>query len=222
MSRQSQHHVENAAHRARSECAAPVRRIARSSADMLLSIQRTAGNRAARRWLSKQVPGSAGRGVLQRDPIVLPEITIYGFPEGYQSRSGQPFRTDDAAAESALAEISQTSVEQNIEYAGNIYRRSDGRFSFSPAVPGSNIDSDPSASPVPAGAKIVGTYHSHAGGFAPTDELFSPTDQLKATMGRKVSYLMTPLGNQYKYVPEGMLPQHLRAAFPTGRVTRLQ
>lgn len=166
-------------------------------------------------------PTSAAELTLQRDPIVLPEITIYGFPEGYQSRSGQPFRTQDAAAESALAEISQTSVEQNIEYAGNIYRRSDGRFSFSAAVPGSNIDSDPSASPVPAGAKIVGTYHSHAGEFAATDEIFSPMDQLKATMGRKVSYLMTPLGNQYKYVPVG-LPQHLRAKFPTGRVTRLQ
>jgi hypothetical protein len=74
---------------------------------------------------------------------------------------------------------------------------------------------------VPPGAVVVGTYHSHGAGFNESDELFSPRDKLKAAMANQPSYLLTPMGNLYKYTPVFLLPPAERAQFPQGRVTRM-
>jgi hypothetical protein len=178
------------------------------AAAVVLGLQRTRGNRAVSRLIAESK-------LLQRD-VTIKEVTIYGFAEGYKSKVNKPFKTADAAANTALAEISNISVEQNVEYAGNIYQRADGSFSFSAPVEGTNTDSYPSASPVPAGAKIVATYHSHAGEFKDTDELFSPTDKIKSTFSKKPGYMISPAGNQYKFIPVDQLPKDQQAANPTG------
>ena len=156
---------------------------------------------------------------------VLPEITIHGIPPGRPSDVGSSFTSQDAAAIAALAEIDTASTDKNAEYAGNIYRNADGTYSFSrPVSSGSSITSDPRNSPVPAGAIIVGTYHSHAGEFRASDEFFSGPwdDKGKAELGKKLSYLVTPRGQLLKYTPPSLLPTSLQQTFPSGRVTKLQ
>jgi hypothetical protein len=155
--------------------------------------------------------------------FVLPETVIFG-PTG-PSRAGEPFPTADAAATAALKEIYRSSIDRNEEFAGNIYRNPDGSFSFSPPHSiGSSKVSDPHRSPVPSGSPVVATYHSHAAGELPTDELFSPgitDDKGKASFANKPSYLLTPSGHMYKYTPELLLPPEDQARFRGGRVTRL-
>jgi hypothetical protein len=152
--------------------------------------------------------------------FILPETVIFGSTG--PSRVGEPFPTEDAAASAALKEIYAASIDKNEEFAGNIYQRADGRFAFSPPHSiGSSDVSDPGLSPVPPGSVVVGTYHSHAAGMLPTDELFSPTDKLKASFGNQPSYLLTPSGHLYKYTPELLLDPAEQQLFRGGRVTRL-
>jgi hypothetical protein len=120
-------------------------------------------------------------------------------------------------------------MDNNVEYAGNIYRNPDGSYGFSaPATRGSPNFSDPSDSLVPEGAVIVGTYHSHAAGdphtagTGPSDELFSDeNDKMKAALSHKDSYLLTPQGNLYKYTPVDNLPPGEQERFRRGKVTAL-
>ena len=46
----------------------------------------------------------------------------------------------------------------------------------------------------------------HGGEFEETDEVFSPKDKLKATLGKEVSYLGTPYQRILKYTPVDLLP----------------
>ena len=68
----------------------------------------------------------------------------------------------------------------------------------------------------------VGTYHTHAGAFAPTDEEFSPDDKLKATLGQELAYLGTPYQRIIKYTPVNLLPPDLQDKYPLGRLDALR
>ncbi|MEJ8640196.1 DUF4329 domain-containing protein [Streptomyces sp. MS2.AVA.5] len=164
---------------------------------------------------------SAAVATQEKNVITLPEITIYGVPTGSRSKSGEGFDSPDKAAAAALSEIDTKSVTEKSEFAGNIYQKGDGSYSFSPPVKGTADDSFPKDSAVPKGAQVVGTYHSHGGAFEASDEKFSPRDQVKATFGHKESYLVTPKGDMYKYTPVDHLPKDKQGEFPTGQVTRL-
>jgi hypothetical protein len=164
---------------------------------------------------------SAAVTTQEKNVITLPEITIYGVPTGSRSKSGEGFDSPDKAAAAALSEIATKSVTEKSEFAGNIYQKGDGSYSFSPPVKGTGDDSFPKDSPVPKGAQVVGTYHSHGGAFEASDEKFSPRDQLKATLGHKEAYLVTPKGDMYKYTPVDHLPEYKQGEFSTGQVTRL-
>ena len=151
---------------------------------------------------------------------VIPEITIYG--DLGRSGVGTPFESADWAAHAALAEIATKSVDKNVEYAGNVYQNRDGSYSFSkPVTLGHNWDSQPNDSPIPANAKRVATYHSHAGGFNASDEFFSPSDKLRSLVGGEQAYLITPRGQMFKYTPPTLLTTDKRERYPAGRVTRL-
>jgi peptidoglycan hydrolase-like protein with peptidoglycan-binding domain len=120
------------------------------------------------------------------------------------SRAGFPFQSADIAAITALDEIYYKSVANNWEFAGRIFKRSGKYFYTSPRTLKSSRESDP-------GLKLpnvenIGTYHSHAGQFLPTDELFSPKDKLKAELGKDVSYVITPRGKIMKYIPISLSP----------------
>jgi hypothetical protein len=155
---------------------------------------------------------------------VMPEITIDGRPSDISlpSAAGTAFTSPESAALSALSEIDTVSTDGNIEYAGKAYENPDGSYSFTSAAPGTSGTSNPAASPVPAGATVVGSYHSHAGEFNASDEFFSEQDKDQARNRHQFSYLVTPRGQRFQYTPVNMLPPSAQESYPDGRVTRLR
>jgi hypothetical protein len=72
------------------------------------------------------------------------------------------YKTADAAARAALNAINATSIKENLEYAGLIYRDiNTGLYHYSTAVQGTKQYSWPYNSPVPKGTVVVGDYHTH-------------------------------------------------------------
>ena len=134
------------------------------------------------------------------------------------SKVGKEFGSADAAAIAAIEEINPTSIANKWEYAGRLYTRH-GKFFFTRATTIRSPDNSDPGAIVPAN---VGTYHTHAGAFATTDEIFSPYDMLKATMGRELSYVGTPYQRILKFTPVDLLPQDLQALYPLGRVDVLR
>ncbi len=169
------------------------------------------------------VQPTGGRTVIGPDGgkvFVLPETTVFGGGGG--SLAGrQAYDSPDDAARAALKEIYGPSMDHNAEYAGNIYKLGDRYYFSPPATRGSHDESYASDSPVPAGAQIVGTYHSHAAGTEPSDEVFSHPDETKAVLGGKDSYLLTPRGDMYRYTPVQNLPPEEQARFSKGKTTSL-
>jgi hypothetical protein len=137
------------------------------------------------------------------------------------SRAGQPFRTADAAAIAAIEDINAFSISRNVEFAGRIFRRQNGVYTFTEARTLNRSD-DSDAGPKVHGATNIGTYHTHAGGFYETDEIFSPQDKLKATLGRELSYLGTPHQRILKFTPVDLLTRQEQETNSTGKVEVLR
>lgn len=114
------------------------------------------------------------------------------------------FNTADEAAIAAIDLINPTSIALNVEHAGRIFKRSGKYFFTAASTLNRSDDSDPGFRV--AGAENIGTYHTHAGGFNETDEIFSPQDKLKATLGREISWLGTPYQRILRFTPVSLLP----------------
>lgn len=72
-----------------------------------------------------------------------------------------PFDTPDDAARAALNATNPTSIRENREYAGLIYRGPDGKYYYTGPVHGSGVGANPRNAPAPPGAQVVGDYHTH-------------------------------------------------------------
>lgn len=134
------------------------------------------------------------------------------------SSAGVDFRSDDDAAVRAIEEINPASITRNIEFAGRILKRAAGFTFTGPRTLGKRDDSDPG----PKTAESIGTYHTHSGEFEPSDETFSPTDKVKATLGKELSFLGTPRGRILKFTPVDLLSPIEQAFNPTGVVETLK
>ena len=99
------------------------------------------------------------------------------------------------AAREVLNNINPTSVRQNREHGGWIYRTPDGRYTYTKPVQGdvASVTLDPRT--VPAGNTITATYHTH-GGNDPRylNEQFSPQDISSDRALGVDGYLGTPGG----------------------------
>jgi|GEM_PF-2186211 len=115
-----------------------------------------------------------------------------------------------SVAFSALSKINPTSVMMNLEFAGLIYSIM-GMFTATDAFPGTATTSQPfnanAINQVPAGAKIVAAFHTHAAAtVASTDERIGPGDRSFAA-GRNpsgmplTSFVSTPGGNFLRNLP---------------------
>lgn len=132
-------------------------------------------------------------------------------------RAGSVFPTAEAAASAALEDINPASIQKNIEHAGRIVKVSGG-FTFT--APQTLNRSDDS-SPGPRVSGSIGTYHTHAGAFEPTDEIFSPQDKLKATLAKELSFLGTPRRRILKFTPMDLLGPDA-SSFPQGKVDTIR
>lgn len=128
-----------------------------------------------------------------------------------------PFPTADAAAIGAIQKINPSSIANKWEYAGRIYQKNDGKFYYTDA----QTQKDPNNSdpgPKVSGSKNIGTYHTHGGAFDETDEIFSPQDKLKSTLGKEISYLGTPKQRVLKFTPVDLLPADQQRDNPVGLI----
>jgi RHS repeat-associated protein len=175
---------------------------------------------------------------LARDPIAENGgINLYGYVGNNPVNRmdvlglapGDPYSSRDVAAWNALNDINATSIRDNREYAGNIYKNADGTYSYTAPIPGDETTSR--RGPVPEGKTTVAGYHTH-GDYADcnkkrTDkahdywdsDTFSDPDKINADNIWKidrdfhvlpqfdwaVSYLGTPSGDFKKYTP-GVVP----------------
>lgn len=110
------------------------------------------------------------------------------------------FNRQQGAARDVLNRINPTSVRENREYGGWVYRHGDGTYSSTNPVPGTaaSVDIGPPTR-VPSGTTTTASYHTH-GGFDPRydNENFSPQDILADVLSGVDGYLATPSG-AFKY-----------------------
>lgn len=155
----------------------------------------------------------AGRFVHQ-DPIrLLGGNNLYSYapnPTHWIDPSGLSCKTQHEAAEEISKLINPTSIQENREYGGMIYRHSDGTFGYTEPRAGDMDSVDPGGpSSVPEGTVAVAYYHTH-GAYDPQydNENFSneydPVDKEwvgdipYADYHQIDGYVATPKG-QFKY-----------------------
>ena len=130
-----------------------------------------------------------------------------------------PFATSDDAARAALKAANPQSIKDNREYAGLIYRGTDGKYYFTGPVQGTDQGANPKKAPAPSGTQVVGDYHTHGpyatqdpvtGAAVPTNDPskdvfnadnFSTQDKVDNKKQGYPGYLGTPSGTFRKYDP---------------------
>jgi hypothetical protein len=156
----------------------------------------------------------------KKQPNAVPNCTTAPCPAG----TNGPFATQDDAARAALRAANPQSIRDNREYAGLIYRGTDGKYYFTGPVQGTDQGANPKNAPAPPGTQVVGDYHTHGpyatqdpvtGAAIPTNDPskdafnadnFSTTDKRGiASDGAGIpgyaGYLGTPSGTFRKYDP---------------------
>jgi RHS repeat-associated protein len=166
----------------------------------------------------------------QSDPIGLAGgISTYGYVGGnpltrtdaFGLRPGDCYKSPQIAAANAISDINPTSIKENKEYAGWVYKTSNGWYSYTTPRVGTNRLS--SAGPRPTGA--IGGYHTH-GAWDPAfvmngvdgNEVFSYSpygNDLNIPVG-DWAFLGTPRGRlwQYRNSGRGNAPKPMDPASP--------
>jgi len=139
------------------------------------------------------------------------------------------FPTQSEAAKAALTEANPTSIKENTEYGGLIYRDASGRYGYTAPSAGSGTGFNPAAVPLPDGTTRVGDYHTH-GDYSTADAFGHPvrtadpsldgfnSDQFSGTDLRGIAsdaagnpdyrgYLGTPSGTFLQYDPSDKSPR---------------
>ena len=121
---------------------------------------------------------------------------------GSSSNDASPrFASQNQSAQEVLNRINPSSVAQNREFGGYVYRNVDGSFSSTAPIRGefASVALPDPATAAPNGATTTASYHTHAA-FDPNfdNENFSPQDLLSDLLFRLDGYLATPAG-QFKF-----------------------
>jgi RHS repeat-associated protein len=168
---------------------------------------------------------------VESDPIGLRSgINTYAYARGnpvrlfdrYGLLPGDCYPTENAAGANAVNDINWTSIQTNTEYAGRIYQNSDGTYSYTAPIPGTDATSGPG----PLTPNSVGTYHTHGAnvpgylseGFSSSDVSFSISEGL--FIPGYVAYLGTPFGvikgfDPHSYIGDSQVGQFWNLPYPS-------
>lgn len=130
---------------------------------------------------------------------------------------GDRYKSVDSAGKQAIRDINPTSIARNQEFAGRIYRRPDGFYSYTPPIPGKRDSAD--FGTCPTGMTNAGQYHTHGADSKGKnwDYVFSNSDMSWAEKENVPSYLGMPDGVIGKYTPIPGAPPRSGPAVVIGR-----
>ena len=167
------------------------------------------------RFLSEDPIGFGG-GNVDLYSHVLNSPTNLIDPSGW--RPGDKYPNAKCAGWNAVNDYNPTSITQNKEYGGFIYRNPDGTFSYTD--PHVNKDAGIGDAngiprfwqiPIPPNTQRGGWYHTHAGGpMSPINSDFSPQDMdiFDKSLHGSPGFLGVPNGQVRMYIPNPGNPEH--------------
>ena len=106
-------------------------------------------------------PEEGGSNDNTDDNVAPPEETNLDNTSRDPATGNGPYGSADDAARAALNNANPQSIQDNKEYAGLIYQDQDGKYYYTDPEGGNGDTSQPYDSPAPAGATVVGSYHTH-------------------------------------------------------------
>ena len=113
---------------------------------------------------------------------------------------GDSYRSSSEAGYQAVKDINGKSIREDREFAGKIYKKPDGTYSYTEPRRGGPHVSD--AGPLPKGTDDAGDYHTHgAESSGYDDQNFSSTDKAGNIAKGTPGYLGTPTGEIKKFAP---------------------
>ncbi|NOZ09464.1 MAG: DUF4329 domain-containing protein [Gammaproteobacteria bacterium] len=143
--------------------------------------------------------GAPGQGGFNTTAMVVGGVAVLAAAAGSSSGNGDGapggFPTQNGAAFFVLNGINPTSVAENREYGGWIYRIGDGSFSSTTPVAGevASVNIGDPVTSVPPNTTASASYHTHAGPDPRfINESFSPTDINIDNLQGVDGYLGTP------------------------------
>lgn len=151
------------------------------------------------RWTSKDPIGFGGG-----------DTNLYGYVGGnplsyidpWGLKPGDIYSSQEQAGIQAIKDINPTSIKQDHEYFGFVYKNGSG---YSYTSPLKTPTKDGGCVSCPNGTIANATYHTHGGAKKPGYEYFSTEDLSTAAKSGLNSYLGTPSGSIQVFLVDGEL-----------------
>jgi len=135
-------------------------------------------------------------------------------------RPGESYPTRDDAANQALDDVTEQSIDECVEYGGWVYKLPNGTWTYGKATT-RNLPHHVDFPPRPA--RAAGVYHTHGccdaglgdevlSGLDPTRPDYEGTDAYWADQHKLPIYLGTPTGNRWRYDPDPSKPRNGRTS----------
>jgi RHS repeat-associated protein len=155
---------------------------------------------------------------IESDPIgIFGDINTYAYVESdplslideLGLAPGDPYPTANAAAIQAIKDVNAMSIKTNLEIGGRIYKRKDGRYSYTWPALGTQKDMGQVPPTCPGDQGMYHTHGTYDGRSRP--DMISGVDQYWSDLEKKPIWIGTPSGVVLKYTPNGIpfdgLPQ---------------
>jgi len=167
-------------------------------------------------YLRSRYYSPSAQRFIGEDPIgVLGGMNLYAygggnpvsFVDSLGLAPGDPYPSRDAAGVAAVCDIIAQSIRENREYAGSVYKRADGKYTYTaPAGRKGTEESSSPAEALPPGDIVpVAWYHTH-GAYNPKygagNYRHSPEDKDFSDATGKSNYLGDPAKRVRRYDPD--------------------